>query len=345
MTRLNKILIGLAAVQLALALFVVTRSGGSVDLTQTPVLAGFDAAQVSRLQVFEAGSTKGVDLVKRGTSWVVASHWDYPADASKIDAAIGPLAKLTSGDPLATSSTKHKQLKVADTDFDKKLVITAGGKDTTVFFGTTKSRRTAVRIGGEERVLGATGAPVGALSGVARDWIAPNYVDIPRDDIEKIEIVRGATKIELDRTTAEPAGSGSGSSASPRTWRVAIDGAPVVLAAGESIETFAIDTIVSDVAQVPAEPVDPKRDTGAAAAHVTVTRKGGQVVVLDVLDAAPSWWIKQRGVERATTLDKTRFESVMAADRSKLVRKEAPPKPGAGSAGPTQPLVPPPDFE
>ncbi len=344
MTRLNKILIGLAAAQLALALFVVTRSGGSVEVTTTPVLAGFDAAQVNRLQVFEAGSTKGVDLVKRGTSWVIASHWDYPVDATKIDAALGPLAKLTAGDPLATSSTKHKQLKVADTDFDKKLVITAGGKDTTVLFGTTKSRRTAVRIGGEERVLGAAGAPVGALSGTARDWIAANYVDIPRDDVEKIEIVRGTTKLELDRSGADLA-AGSGS-ASPRPWRLAIDGAPVVLATGETLDTFAIDTVVSDAAQVPAEPADPKRDVSSPAARVTVTRKGGQTVVLEVLAADTSWWIKQRGLERATTVDKSRFESVMTADRGKLVRKPEPaPKPGAGSGGIPQPIVPPPELE
>ena len=348
MTRLNKFLIGLAIAQVALAIFVVARSGGSVELAQTPVLAGFDAAQVTRLQVFENGSDKGIDLVKKASGWVLASKWDYPVDSSKIDAAIGPLAKLTAGDPLATSAVKHKQLKVADNDFEKKVVITAGGKDTTLFVGATRSRRTALRIGGDDRVLGATGVPVGALSSVPRDWVFPSYSDIPRDDIDKIEIVRGATKLELDRTVAAtPAagsgsGSGSGSAAPPRTWRVAIDGTPVVLAAGETLDTYMIDTIVSDVAQITAEPADPKLDASKPAATITVTKKDGKTVVFDVVENGPTYWIKQRGVERATQLDKSRFESVMAADRSKLVQKPEPPKPGAGSGDPTAPIVPPP---
>ncbi len=346
MTRLNKVLIGLAAAQLVLAFFVATRSGGSVELAQTPVLAGFDAAQVTRLQVFENGPDKGIDLVKKGSDWVLASQWDYPVDPAKVEAALAPLAKLTAGDPLATSAVKHRQLGVADNDFEKKLVITAGGKDTTLFVGATRSRRTALRVGGDDRVLGASGVPVGALSSVPRDWVFPSYSDIPRDDIDKIEIVRGATKIELDRTVATPAagsgsGSGSDSAAPPRTWRLAIDGAPVALA-GETLDIYMIDTIVSDVAQISAEPADPKLDASKPAATITATRKDGKTVVFDVVENGPTYWIKQRGVERATQIDKSRFESVMAADRSKLVQKPETPKPGAGSGGPTAPIVPPP---
>lgn len=360
MTKLNKILIAMAAVQLALAIFVMTRGSDTAASKPQPVLAGFDAAQVTRLQVFEAGADKGVDLAKRGSDWVLTSAWDYPVDATKVDAALTPLAKLVAGEPIATSATRHKQLRVGDKDFDKKLVITAGGRDLTLFVGGTKGRNTALRLGGQDQVLSAAGVPTGALSSVARDWVAGSYSEIPRDDIDKIEIVRGATKIELDRTAAAPpaagsgsdAGSGSGSAApGPRTWRVAIDGAPVALAAGETIDTYAIETIVSAVSEIPADPADPKRDAGTPAATVTVTRRDGKAVTFDLVESGVYYWVTQRGLGRATQVDKARLESLITAARGTLVKKPDPAPAGAGSGSgarsplPPGPIVPPPGLE
>jgi len=360
-TRLNKFLAGLLAVQFAVAILVVAQRSDGVNLKQEPVLAGFDAAAVTRLQVFEAGGAKpGVDLVKRGQTWVLASHWDYPVDATKLDGALAPLAKMTAGEPIATSASRHKQQKVADNDFERKLVITGGGKDTTLLIGASKSRRTPVRIGGDERVLGAAGVIVPSAS--PRDWIAGSYSDIPRDDIDKVVIQRGATTIELDRTATAPAGSGSAGAGSSqfsgsgsgsgsgetRNWRLSIDGAPIVLAAGEKLDTYAIDTVVSDVASIDAMPADPKRDASKPAATITVTKRDGNTVVFDVLADGDGWWIKQRGSERATKVDKQRLEPVMTAERAKLVSKPEP-APGAGSGSaaraptmPPPPVVPPP---
>lgn len=356
MTKLNKILGVVLAVQLALTLFVLLRSDDTKASKPQPVLAGFDPVAVTRLQVFEAGSDEGsghgpakpVDLVKKGPSWVLASQWDYPVDNAKLDAALAPLGKLVAGDPITTSPAKHKQLRVGDKDFDKKIVITVGGKDTTLLIGATKGKSTPLRLAGDDRVLSASGVPTGALSGTARDWVSPSYSDIPRDDIDKILIERGAQKLELDRTTKQvDAGSGSAAPA-PRPWRVAIDGAPVTLAAGEAINNFEIETVLSAVSNIAAEPADPKLDASKPTATVTVTKRDGKTVVFDLVTSNLTVWIKQRGLERATSLDKTRLEALLTYDRSKLVSKPEPkPSPGAGSGiklpGMGQvPIVPPP---
>lgn len=347
MNKLNKILGVMVAVQLVLTLFVLLRSDDTKAERPKPVLAGFDPVAVTRLQVFEAGSDKGVDLVKQGPSWVLASQWNYPVDNAKLDAALAPLGKLVAGE-ITASPAKHKQLRVGDKDFDKKVILTAGGKDTTLFVGATKGKTTPVRLGGDDRVLGASGVPTGALSAVARDWVSSSYAEIARDDIDKILIERGAQKVELDRTAAPAAGSGSGSAApAPRPWRVAIDGAPVALAAGETINNFEIETILSAVSTIVAEPADPK-PAGTPTAVVTVTKRDGKTVVFDLVASNLTVWIKQRGLERATSLDKGRLEAVLSSDRSKLVSKPEPkPTPGAGSGirlpgMSPEPLVPPP---
>ncbi len=348
MNKLNKILGVVVALQLALTLYVVLRSDDTKASKPQPVLPGFDPVQVTRLQVFEAGSDKPVDLVKKGPSWVLASQWDYPVDNAKLDGALAPLGKLVAGDPLTTSTAKYKQLRVGDKDYDKKIVITAGGKDTTLLIGATKGKSTPLRLAGDDRVLGASGVPTGALSGTARDWVSPSYSEIPRDDIDKILIERGPHKIELDRTSPQ-ADAGSGSAApAPRPWRLAIDGAPVTLAAGETINTFEIDTILSAVSNIPAEPADPKLDASKPTATVTVTKRDGKAVVLDLVAGNLTVWIKQRGLERATSADKARLEALLTYDRSKLVSKPEPkPTPGSGSGirlpgMAPEPFVPPP---
>ena len=168
LTRFHKVLIAALAVQLILAVIVLTRGDDSAALKEHPLIAGFDAAKVTRLQVFAGDSNKAdagkpdaakpIDLVKRDTSWVLASGFDYPVEQKKVDDVLSPIAKLAAAAPIATQAGRHKQLKVADTDFERKLVITAGGKDVTLFIGgPAGARRTAVRLGGDDRVYAVSG--------------------------------------------------------------------------------------------------------------------------------------------------------------------------------------------
>lgn len=355
LTRLNKILIGLLAVQLVLAVYVMSRGDGAAPLKAEPLLPGFDAAAVTRVQVFGDGKAKPVDLVKQGDGWVIASHYQYPADKDKVTAALSPIAKMAAAEPVATSATRHKQLKVGDAEFERKLVITAGGKDTTIYVGGAAGlRRTAVRIGGDDRVFGVTGVSTFAFGTQARDWIAGKYYQTPRDDITKIEIARGGKTLVLDRTPPAPApapaaGSGSASPPAPAPatkpdWQVVVDGAAVTPGKDEKLDAFAIDTIVGDVAAIDAEPADPKRDASTPTATITIHRKGG-TDVLDVVAADDRYWVKQRGLDRATLVDKERLASALDADPAKLVTKETPPaNDGAGAGSAALPGLEPPGL-
>jgi hypothetical protein len=101
----------------------------------------------------------------------------------------------------------------------------------------------------------------------------------------------------------------------------------VTLAADEQLDSFEIDTVISNVALIDAQPADPNRDASKPAATVTVHRKDGAdgadgTDVFDVLDADEYYWVKQRGATRATLIDKDRMEAVMEASRAKLVKQE-----------------------
>lgn len=368
LTRFHKILIGLLAVQVALIGLMFLRGGGAPQpVKETPLLAGFDTSKVTRVRLFASGAEKpGVDLVKKGAGWIVASHFDYTADPAKVTGLLEPLAKLAAGEPIATSESRHKQLRVADHDFDRKIVldIEGSGEKAIIIGGPVGARRTAVRLAGDE-VYAASEAPF--FQAEPAGFVSTKYIDIPKAEIERLAIRRDPQLIEIARVTrtATPApGAGSGSTGSaaaaaagsaaaaepptadegagsaaakPETWEVLIDGSPVKLAAGESLDTDAIDRIVGQATSIDLKaPGDPKRDASKPTAAITIHRKGHeQPTVLDVIaDGERSYWIHQRDLERAIIVDRSAIGDVITVDRDKLVKKPPPPPtpaPGEGA--------------
>src|SRR4029079_10626571 len=100
-------------------------------------VTGFDAAKVTRLQVFPSATGKLIDLVKKDpakdSSWVLASAVDYPVDQAKVSDVLSPIAKLAAAAPIATQASRHLQLHVADTEFERQLAITTPGTAPTRF--------------------------------------------------------------------------------------------------------------------------------------------------------------------------------------------------------------------
>lgn len=351
LTKFNKILIGLLVAQLALVVLTFARSGEPGVAKEAPLLAGFDAAKVTRVQVFAGGDPDkaAVDLVRRDAGWVLASHFDHPVDAVKLTDVLAPLGKMAAAEPLATQASRHKQLKVGERDFERKLVITADGKDTTVYIGTSAgTRRVAVRLGTTANVYGVTGVSAYTAGTEARSWAQARYFEIAKADVEKIVIQRGATAIDLERGEGDK-------------WSAAIDGAPLAPAAGEVLDTAAIDDLVNALAAIDlVEPADPKRDASAPAATVTIHRKApppaadgtltpaAVPAVLDLVADGERYWVRARGNERAVLVDKARLAKVVDLDRAKLVTKPdaAPPADPGGATPPIPDDIPlPPDLQ
>jgi hypothetical protein len=319
-TKVNKILIGLLAVQLALVAVVYLRGDESHRTDEAALLPGFDAAKVTRVQV-TARTGAPLDLVKRGTGWVVASAFDYPADATAVTDALAPLAKVKIADPIATSPARHKQLAVADADAERKLTLTIDGKDTVIFVGGSSGiRRKAVRLGGEDRVYAATGASALAISNEPRDWVKRSYFQAPRDGVSKIELKLPARTVTLTRQDAA-APAGSGSAVAPAPWVVTIDGATPK----DELDASQVEAIASAVSSIDVDaPADPKRAVTTAAATITVTAKDG-TTVLDVVADGDRYWVKRRGAAEAITVNKAQLAAAVEASAATLAKKPPPP--------------------
>jgi hypothetical protein len=325
LTRFHKGLIVALIVQVALLVVVLATGRDSGTLAEHALLPGFDAAKVTKLTISSAESKPAIELAKGSAGWVVASAFDYPVDDAKITGLLGPLAKMSAAAPIATQAGRHKQLKVADDDYERKIVITADGKTATLYVGgSAGTRRTAVRFGGDDDVYAVSGITPYLAGDEPRDWIASSYASVGKDDLAKVTIAHGATKLELTR----------GDAAAP--WALAIDGAAVT----EPLDTTAIDRLVNDATSIGATaPGDPKRDASTPAATITLEQRPPKAdekssvvtpapIVLDIVDAGAQYWVKQRDLARAVMVDKAKLDPVVQAAKDKLVK---PPAAGSGS--------------
>jgi hypothetical protein len=317
LTRFHKILLGALAVQIALAVLLFARGGETTVKKEQPLLPGFDAAKVTRVQVLAAGEAQAVDLVKKGGGWVLASSYDYPADASKVDALLAPIAKLAAAEPVATQAARHKQLKVADGEFERKLTITANGKDTTLFVGAQAGlRRTAVRLAGSDDVYGVSGLSPYSAPAEPHMWVDQHYVMLPKDQIAKVTVKRADATLEL-------------SHADDGKWTATVDGGPV-----DPVDSDAIDHLVDQVAAIDLlAPADPKRDASKPTATIGVelkTKPGTSTapILIDAIADGDKVWVHQRALDRAVVVDKSRME-LTTIDRAKLVKAPAPAAPEA----------------
>lgn len=329
LTRFHKVLIALLVVQLGLAIVMLTRTDDSAARKPRPVLAGFDAAKVTKLSVFASNGTKpALEVARQGSGWVLTSSFDYPVTESKVTDLLASLAKMSAASPIATQASRHRQLRVDDAEFERKVVITAGGKDTTIFVGgQAGSRRTAVRLGGDSRVFAVSGPSAWSIGSEPRDWVDASYLQVPKDDVAKVTIEHDATTVELARDGDK--------------WSASIGGAPIALAAGETLDAGAIEQIVGSASSIElAAPADPKRDASHPTATVTLTRKAkagtsAAPVVVDIIADGSSYWVHDRASPRAVLVDKSRLSEVVEVTRDKLVKKPEPPtKPEAANPGP-----------
>jgi Domain of unknown function (DUF4340) len=341
LTRFHKTLIAALAVQIVLIVVMALRSGEPGAVQEHPLLPDFDAAKVTKLSISGAEGAPVV-LARHGTDWVLASAFDYPVDAARVTELLSPIAKLAAAEPVATQASRHKQLKVDDTEFDRKLVITTD-KDLVLFIGAPIGHRTAVRIGGDDRVYGVSGLSATAAGTQPRDWTEPAYVKIPRAEVARVAIQRDATSLEIARAAT--------------SWSVSMGGAPLALATGETLESTVIDRLVDDLAAIDlAAPADPKRDASKPTAVITIERTApapaagsGSAsplpgpppppIVLDVIADGEQYWVHQRNLPTAVMVDKARLDTVMTVDRDKLVKK---PPPAAGSGSGSAKSPPPP---
>jgi hypothetical protein len=265
MNRFNSILAGVFAVQAILAAAIWLRPAEPGVGKLEPLIPGLEASAVERVSLFDAPSggvvpaEPSLELLKEGGAWVVTTHHSYPADGSKVDELLTRLGALQTRGPMSTLAARQPQLSVADSDYERRIELVAGGQKRTLLLGgPAGARKIAARLKGSDEIHAVTGITASAVRSDPGDWIVTEYFSVPAWQVGSLSIASGASTITLSRDEAAEGG-----------WRFA-EGAPAE-AEGRGIDPAAVDRLLTAATRVQAAaPAPPDADLSSPLATITL---------------------------------------------------------------------------
>ncbi len=210
MTKTNKILGGLLALQIVLIMGMRFTSAPSLDYTSTPVLPGLDADKVTSVEVFgppksgDGPDQNHVIIAKKDGAWGVATADDFPVDATKVKELLDKLAALKSRTRVLDSETYHEKLEVSPEKFQRKIVLDAGDKKHVLFVGSSASfKNVHVRVDGQNDVYLVNDFSTTDVGDRAWHWVERDYVKIDKANVWSVDVKNAKGQITLEKNPVD----------------------------------------------------------------------------------------------------------------------------------------------
>lgn len=211
MNRGNLILCALLVGQLALVGFRSLAGEDSMQgLKRGLLIEGIKTDNLMRILIESGSDDEEVVTVERATTdddWHVLEESNYPADTSKVDSTLRELAGLEIADVISSTGHHHVDLKVADSEFEKRVILEGGDEKVELLFGTTgRASSVHVRRADQDTVYAVRDYSSWRLSTRPDAWIDKAYftVDEKRIVMASIKNEHGSFRLErhLDNSWA-----------------------------------------------------------------------------------------------------------------------------------------------
>jgi hypothetical protein len=198
----------LLAAQLALLAVMHASARKDGDAEGDVPLLTFDPSSIDTLRI-EDGEGEAVELALKEGKWVLPGLDDYPAEQKKTDAMLEKLSSLERGWPVATTAGAARRFRVADEDFERKIVLNGNGSQiTAIVLGSSPGfRRIHARAAGENEIYSVAFSAFEAGVDPA-DWIDRRVLALKRDDIRRVELPEVTISIEDGKPAIEGLGEG-----------------------------------------------------------------------------------------------------------------------------------------
>jgi hypothetical protein len=347
------VLVIAALLVISTALYLSKRRNAAHDAPDAllfPALAG-ELATVSSLDIRKGAATPTVSLRKKGDQWTVAQRADYPADVSKLRKLLLALSDAKVLEEKTSEPGNFPVIGVDDpssaTALGTEIDFAVKDGSHAVIVGKPSGEGNFVRRGGEKTSYLV--APGIYVESEPRFWIETKLLDIPADDINRIDYkpVAGApysvhrvvppAPAPAPAAAAPAPASAASAPTPPQPPEFALEGAPAGRKPADS-PTLAPSPAV--FGSLTADDVAPIAEIDfSKPVSTVVTMKDGSTVSLTGTVLGDKHWIqinapkdealKARTAGRAFQIAGYRYDGLFRPLDQLLVPKEAPqhPKP------------------
>lgn len=210
MSKTNRILVVLFLIQVLLVMGMRFGGNEAVNTAPVKVFEGLDPAKVTKIEIkgeikddANAPPQPTVTLAKEGTAWGIANADNFPADQTKVEEFLDKLTKLKTRGAVLTKAVNHKKVEVAEEKYQRKITLTADGKEIGFFLGTSPSfKNVHLRKTGTDDVLQVGDLTAWEAGTRAWDWVDRAYVKIPEKDVYGLRIQNKGGTITLDKNAS-----------------------------------------------------------------------------------------------------------------------------------------------
>lgn len=184
----NQILAAVLVVQIILAV-VVLWPRGAVTAGGEGLFGELEAAQINRVSITDTEGTT-IEIAREAGEWVLASGGDYPAKGDAVTDFLDKLVAMTDSRLVAEKATSHRQLKVADDDYNRLVEFSLeDGTQHAFYVGSAPSYGVAhIRVVGEDETYLISNLTLSDVSVSASTWVDTVYFSIPGDEIVGVTV-------------------------------------------------------------------------------------------------------------------------------------------------------------
>lgn len=190
----NTILLILLALQVALIAFLYRPSQNAAPLAGNLFKSLSPEQLISLVISNEQGAT--ISLLKKD-GWQI-SEGEFPADQAKIEGLIKKLADMKSSRLVSQTKSSHTRLKVADSDFNRKVELGQGETKTTFFLGTSPSSKSIhLRLSEDKEVYQINDLAAWEVQADKESWWQTRYLSQQSANLSSMTITNSLGIIEL----------------------------------------------------------------------------------------------------------------------------------------------------
>ena len=275
--------------------------------------------------------TGSITVEKRGDKWLITEPQELPAEESIMKEVASSMERLAIVDLASENKERQAEYGVAKESPDRiEVKAFSKGNEVLAFFGggiTPGSTGSFIVIPSAPDKVYSTGEPLPfVLSHGIKDWRNRSIVQIPGDDIERLQLTNAKGTLDVEKDAQN-----QWHKKDDPTWQADPDRLI-------QLTSLLSKLLWADVIDTP----DPATDTGFQFpwAKITVTAKGKDTVILvgKELEAPKgNTWVKVEGDSKLYQIRKPQSERFAREPdfyKGEPAEKAAPEKPDNGTAAP-----------